>query len=147
MPEGQKNFSKTRPMKLEHFDDAVAWWHDRKEIKDTETDTYKAQAFTPDDIKSEVINLKTVTDKDGNETIVKETKVSYNLDLCGYPSVEEEVLSPEDTIRQFHEKREELNRRIDKQLLNIASLIGLDLNKADLAEPATISVELHSSSQ
>lgn len=147
MPENQKNFSKTRPMKLEHFDDAVAWWHDRKEIKDTETDTYKAQAFTPDEIKSEVIDLKTVTDKKGNETIVKETKVSYNLDLCGYPSVEEEVLSPEDTIRQFHEKREELNRRIDKQLLNIASLIGLDLSKADLAEPATISVELHSSSQ
>ena len=146
-PENQKNFSKTRPMKIEHFDDAVAWWHDRKEIKDIETDTYKAQAFTPDEIKSEVIELKTVTDKKGNETIVKETKVSYNLDLCGYPSVEEEVLSPEDTIRQFHEKREELNRRIDKQLLNIASLIGLDLSKADLAEPATISVELHSSSQ
>lgn len=131
-PENQKNFSKTRPMKIEHFDDAVAWWHDRKEIKDTETDTYKAQAFTPDEIKSEVIDLKTVTDKKGNESIVKETKVSYNLDLCGYPTEEEEVLSPEDTIRQFHDKREELNRRIDEQLLNIASLIGLDLQKADL---------------
>lgn len=135
-PENQKHFSKTRPMKLEHFDDAVAWWHDRKEIKDTETDTYKAKAFMPDEIKSEVIDLKTVTDKKGNETIVKETKVSYNLDLCGYPTVEEEVLSPEDTIRQFHDKREELNRRIDKQLLNIASLIGLDLQKADLVAPA-----------
>ncbi len=29
MPEGYKNFSKTRPMKLEHFNDALSWWENR----------------------------------------------------------------------------------------------------------------------
>ena len=29
MPEGYKNFSKTRPMKLEHFNDVLNWWDNR----------------------------------------------------------------------------------------------------------------------
>ena len=29
MPEGYKHFSKTKPMKVEHFDECVAWWNDR----------------------------------------------------------------------------------------------------------------------
>lgn len=33
MPEGYKHFSKTKPMKLEHFAPAVAWWHDRAPIQ------------------------------------------------------------------------------------------------------------------
>lgn len=32
MPEGYKNFSKTKPMKLEHFAPAVEWWDNRQEI-------------------------------------------------------------------------------------------------------------------
>ena len=32
MPEGYKNFSKTKPMKLEHFAPAVEWWDNREEI-------------------------------------------------------------------------------------------------------------------
>lgn len=32
MPEGYKNFSKTKPMKLEHFDTVVEWWNNRQEI-------------------------------------------------------------------------------------------------------------------
>lgn len=146
-PEGQKNFSKTRPMKLEHFEQAIEWWDNRKEIKDTETDSFKAKAYTPNEIKSEVIEVKTTIDKEGNEKVVKETKVSYNLDLCGYPSIEEEVLSPEDTIRQFHEKRAELNRRIDEQLLNIADLIGLDLEKADLANAKEVETDIGADNQ
>lgn len=33
MPEGYKHFSKTKPMKLEHFAPAVAWWYDRAPIQ------------------------------------------------------------------------------------------------------------------
>ncbi len=32
MPEGYKHFSKTKPMKLEHFQPVAEWWNDRKEI-------------------------------------------------------------------------------------------------------------------
>src|SRR5665647_3088988 len=46
IPDGYKHFSKTKPMKLEHFDECVAWWNDRSEIKNTETDTYKAKGYT-----------------------------------------------------------------------------------------------------
>ena len=32
MPEGYKNFLKTKPMKVEHFAPAKKWWNDRKEL-------------------------------------------------------------------------------------------------------------------
>ena len=37
MPEGYKNFSKTKPILNKHFDDVRAWWNDRKEIIDEKT--------------------------------------------------------------------------------------------------------------
>lgn len=102
IPSGYKHFSKTKPMKLEHFNDCFTWWNDRKEIKDTETDTYKAKSYSV----QELINR------------------NYDLDLCGYPTVEEEVLSPEETIKIFHEKRNSLNSQIDKKLSEIEALMG-----------------------
>jgi len=103
MPEGYKHFSKTKPMKLEHFSKCIAWWNDRKEIKDTETDTYKAKSYTVQELANR----------------------NYDLDLCGYPAEEEEVLSPQETIQQFHEKRDALNAQIDKKLAEIESLLGI----------------------
>ena len=32
MPGGYKHFSKTKPMRLEHFQPAITWWHNRTEI-------------------------------------------------------------------------------------------------------------------
>ena len=32
MPEGYKHFSKTKPIRLEHFGNVKAWWGDRQEI-------------------------------------------------------------------------------------------------------------------
>ena len=43
MPEEYKHFSKTKPMKLEHFADCIKWWNDRCDIQDEDTDTYKAK--------------------------------------------------------------------------------------------------------
>lgn len=103
MPSGYKHFSKTKPMMLDHFKECIVWWSDRKEIKDTETDTYKAKSYTV----QELINR------------------NYDLDLCGYPTVEEEVLSPEETIKIFHEKRNSLNSQIDKKLSEIEALMGI----------------------
>jgi len=103
MPEGFKHFSKTKSMRLEHFDDCVAWWKDRKEIKDTETNTYKARSYS----------VQEIIDR------------GFDIDLCSYPTVEEEIFSPEETIRLFHEKRDSLNAKIDKRLAEIEALLGV----------------------
>ena len=103
MPEGYKHFSKTKPMRVEHFDECVAWWKERKPIMDADADTYKAKDYTVQELAER----------------------GYDLDLCGYPTVEEEVLSPEETIQIFHEKRDSLNARIDKRLAQIEALLGV----------------------
>lgn len=46
MPSDRKHFSKTKPMELKHFDVAIAWWNDRKEI--VLEDGIKAQKCTVD---------------------------------------------------------------------------------------------------
>ena len=100
MPSDRKHFSKTKPMELKHFDDAIAWWNDRKEI--TLEDGPKEQKFTVD-------------------YLLKEQ--GCNIDLCGYPQVEEEVLDPIDTIRNYQEKRTTLNAEIDKVLEQLETLL------------------------
>ena len=104
MPEGIKHFSKTKPMKLEHFAPVMEWWNNRTEITDEETETFKAKAYTAEEIAAR----------------------NYDIDLCGYPTAEEEILSPEETIAAFHEKRNELNEKIDRQLEKIEKLLGIE---------------------
>ena len=81
MPEGYKHFSKTKPMLPEHFDPVVEWWNNRTEIADTDTDTFKAKKYTAEEIAAG----------------------DYNLDLCGFPVEEKEILSPEETIKNYIE--------------------------------------------
>ena len=50
MPEGYKNFSKTKPMKLEHFAPAMEWWDNRQEIIEGGFD--KAKKYTVQEIVS-----------------------------------------------------------------------------------------------
>ena len=100
MPEGYKNFSKTRPMELKHFDPALDWWNNREEII---IDGFpKAKKYSVDEI---VAN-------------------GYNIDLCGYPHEEEVILDPMDLINQYQEKRASLNAEIDHVLEKITSLLG-----------------------
>jgi type I restriction enzyme M protein len=100
MPDGYKNFSKTKPMKLEHFQPVIDWWDNREEI---EVDGFpKAKKYTVDEI---VAN-------------------GYNIDLCGFPHEEEEILDPMDLINQYQEKRASLNAEIDHVLEKITSMLG-----------------------
>ena len=101
MPEGYKNFSKTKPMKPEHFDKVVSWWNNRKEI---EIDGfYKAKKFSAKELAEEL---------------------NYNLDQCGYPHKEEVILDPLDAIYEYQEERQSLNADIDTILEQITSLLG-----------------------
>ena len=109
MPEGYKNFSKTKPMKLEHFAPAIEWWNDRKEISIDGFD--KAKKYTVEEIAAR----------------------NYNIDLCGYPHEEEEILPPKELIQQYQEKRASLNADIDRILAQITDILGIDLTE-DTAE-------------
>ena len=101
MPEGYKHFSKTKPMKLEHFQPVLDWWDDRREIAGDGFD--KAKKFT----------VRQLTEELG-----------YNLDQCGYPHEEEEILAPLDLIQRYEEQRASLNAEIDRVLAEITLLLG-----------------------
>ena len=107
MPEGYKNFSKTKPMKIEHFAPAMEWWADRKEITVDGFD--KAKKYTVDEIIAR----------------------NYDIDLCGYPHEEEEILPPKELIQQYQEKRASLNANIDRVLAQITDILGIDLTEGE----------------
>ncbi len=101
MPEGYKHFSKTKPMKLEHFDPAVEWWNNRQAICEDGFD--KARKFTVKELSEDL---------------------GYNLDQCGYPHEEEEILAPMDLIQRYQEERASLNAEIDRVLAEITEKLG-----------------------
>ena len=100
MPEGYKHFSKTKPMKQEHFDPVCAWWDERQEIE--EDGFPKAKCYTVEEIAGR----------------------NYNLDLCGFPHREEEILPPHDLILEYKEKRAAYAADIDRILADIEEKLG-----------------------
>ena len=102
MPEGYKNFSKTKPMKLEHFAPAMEWWDNREEITIDGFD--KAKKYTAEELAEK----------------------NYNIDLCGFPHEEEEILPPKELIQQYQEKRASLNADIDRILEQITDILGIE---------------------
>lgn len=109
IPEGYKHFSKTKPILPEHMLPLKEWWNDRKEITDPTDDpskmTYKAKCFSAEDI----------------------AESGYNLDLCKYPKEEEEVLSPDELLRNYWQQREALDHKIDSTLGKIQDMLGIKL--------------------
>lgn len=101
MPEGYKHFSKTKPMKREHFVPVDAWWDNRVEIADAVEGSFKAKKYSAEEIAQR----------------------GYNLDLCGFPKEKKEILSPEDTMRNFVERRAELDKLMDDKLAQIKALM------------------------
>ena len=100
MPDGYKHFSKTKPMKLEHFQPVIEWWNNREEI--IIDDAPKAKKYTVAEVDA----------------------LHYNIDLCGFPHEEEEILAPQDLIRNYREKRASLDADIERVLSEIMSLLG-----------------------
>lgn len=100
MPEGYKHFSKTKPMKLEHFAAVIDWWNNRTEINIDGFD--KAKKYTAKQLIEDF---------------------NYNLDLCSYPHEEEEILDPMDLIQRYQEERASLNAEIDRVLADITKIL------------------------
>ena len=105
MPDGYKNFSKTKPMKLEHFAPVIDWWNHREEINIDGFD--KAKKYTADELATR----------------------NYNIDLCGFPHEEEEILPPKELIQQYQEKRASLNADIDRILEQITGILGVNIDQ------------------
>lgn len=100
MPEGYKNFSKTKPITIEHFAPVIEWWNNRQEI--VIDDFPKAKKYSVNELKEK----------------------GYNIDLCGYPHKEEEILEPKELINNYREKRASLDADMNKVLNEIMRLLG-----------------------
>ncbi|WP_449455064.1 N-6 DNA methylase [Streptococcus suis] len=99
MPEGYKNFSKTKPMRNDHFNPVREWWKNRQEI--LEGNFYKSKSFTPDELAS----------------------LNYNFDQCGFSKEEEEILEPLELIQNYQQERAVLNKKIDTVLAEILEIL------------------------
>lgn len=106
MPEGYKHFSKTKPILPEHMQVVNDWWENHVEIVDPTDDptkiTYKAKCYTAQEI----------------------AESGYNLDLCKYPKEEEVILTPDELLKDYHERRIALDVKIDATLKSIQSLLS-----------------------
>ena len=107
IPDGYKAFSKTKPVTLDHFNYVIDWWNNREEIKDVKTDESLTETW-----KSKKYSIEEIID------------LNYDLDQCGYPVEEEIILSPKETMNNFINKREELEKELDNKLNSIIKLIG-----------------------
>ena len=92
-------------MKLDHTQPIQDWWTDRKEIIGDEIGE-----------KSKVFTAQQLLDLD------------CNFDQCKFPKEEEEILHPTELLRQYHEKRNALDAKIDKTLSKIQDLLGITLD-------------------
>lgn len=102
MPEGYKHFSKTKPVLPRHMEVIDEWWDDRRELVDDEG-WQKARCYSYHEVEAN----------------------GFNLDLCGYPTKTVEVLSPEDTIRNYQERRQHIDNEIDAILAEIRAALGM----------------------
>ena len=93
LPEGQKAYSKTKPIKLNEFDSLKEWWSDRKETE---------QAWK--------VDIQTIIDS------------GYNLDIKNpHKEEEEEIHSTSELLDMLHksfEKSDELINKLKTELSN-----------------------------
>ena len=102
MPEGYKNFSKTKPLQIEHMKNICDWWNNREEIE--------IEGF----FKSKRYNLEEIIN------------MNYNLDLCGHPHKEEIILEPLELISKYQEEKKNLNNKIDDVITQILNILKRD---------------------
>ena len=109
MPEGYKHFSKTKPMRAEHCEPIIAWWNNRQEIADTESNDEKSRRFTAQQL----------------------LELDCNFDQCKFPKDEEEILPPAELLADYFKKRKALDHEIDKTLAEIQRILGIEICKEE----------------
>lgn len=107
MPEGYKSFSKTKPITLPLMKCIDEWWDNRVEIKDVKedesmTETWKAQKVPFSELKEN----------------------GYNLNYCFFPKSEDIIVSPKETINNYLEQREKVDKKIKSKIDEIMALLG-----------------------
>lgn len=110
MPEGYKHFSKTKPMRLEHFKPIMEWWNNRAEIVNEDGSDEKCRCFN----------------------VEKLVELDCNFDQCKFPKDEEEILPPKELLENYYKKRAALDHEIDRTLAEIQRILGIDINKETL---------------
>ena len=102
---GGVKFSKTKPMKEEHFSSFWAWQKELENGKNVElfdeNSEQKAGFFSTELLKSR----------------------EYNLDLCGYPSKDEEILEPFALIEKYKNEQAKASQEISKILEQITDIL------------------------
>lgn len=102
---GGVKFSKTKPMKEEHFSSFWAWQKELENGKNAElfdeNSEQKAGFFSTEFLKSR----------------------EYNLDLCGYPSKDEEILEPFALIEKYKNEQAKASQEISKILEQITDIL------------------------
>jgi len=92
LPEGQKSYSKTRPIKISEFDTLKEWWHNRQENE---------QAWK--------VNIKTIKEN------------GFNLDIKNpHKEKEEEIHSSSELLEMLHNsfaKSDELLKKLKRELV------------------------------
>lgn len=101
MPEGYKHFSKTKPMLVDHCKPIRDWWTNRQEIVDAETGDEKSRRFTAQELLSG----------------------GLNFDQCKFPKDEEEILRPEELLRQYHDLKDVLDKEIETIVSKVEALL------------------------
>lgn len=95
-------------MKVDHFSPVIEWWSNREVIQDamddSTTESWKAQYISSEEIRNN----------------------GYLLNYCGYPTEEIVVLSPQETIKTFIEKRNSINEQLDSKLSELITLLEVE---------------------
>lgn len=101
IPSDRKAFSKTKPIKSEHFQPIRDWWGNREEIQDEEGN-YKARCYSREEI----------------------AKGNYNLDLCGFTHKVEEILEPKELIDNYQSSQNKFVRHVTDLLKELGQSIS-----------------------
>lgn len=109
LPKGYKAFSKTKPVQLKHFEEVESWWNNRREIIDEKNSTNDTTYY--------------ISKKYSIEEIINN---NYNLNYCGYPAKEIEILTPDETVKNFIETRERLENDLKRMTDKLHDFISND---------------------
>ena len=93
-------------MLVQHCQPIRDWWTNRVEIIDSETGDEKSRCFTA----QQLLDL------------------GCNLDQCKFPKEEEEVLRPDELLKQYHAQRTALDAKIDQTLSEIQKTLGVTID-------------------